>query len=277
MLTRFPMIRLAAFAVLVALLGPVGAPEAQAQLGRAGSLLRRWARSHGSELAEEGAERSARRLERLLARHGDEFAPVLERVGPKGARLLDSLPADAAPLFRRYGQRAVLVFEHHGDDALRLARTHGDEAVAVLAAHPGAGPRLLDAYGGSAASSLTALSSRSAVRLGKLADAYQDLPPEARRAFLDQLRQGGDDFVAWVWRRKVEIFGSASLAAGVLTLYKVGDGVAEAVPERLPRPAEPPDPATQPVAAWLDRWGLITLLTLGGLGLLALAIRAVRS
>lgn len=270
--TSFLKSSVMALAASVLVLAPMGENQAAAQVSRAVPILKRWARSHAGELAQDGAERSASRIDRLLARHGDQIAPLLQELGPQGVRLLDELPADAAPLFRKYGQRAVLVFDEHGTDALRLARAHGDAAIDVLARHPGAGPRLLETLGGPAAPSLTRLSSESAIRLEKLVDPYTQLPPQARRVFLDQLARGGDDFVTWVWRRKAEIFGSASLAIGTLTLYKVGDGAAAVVPELIPRPAAPPDPGTQPLAAWFDRWGLPALFLLSSSALAMLIL-----
>jgi hypothetical protein len=201
------------------------------------------ARRFGGELAEEGAEQTGKRLARVLARHGDDLAPVFEQLGPRAVRMADELSEDAVTILRRHGRAGLAVLEQHGDEAVALFRAHGDAAVELLTAHPGVGLRLARALGSEAVPALSRLSSREAVHLTKLADDVNKLSPGARKVFLERLAQGGDDFVGWVWRRKKEIFGSAALAGAVLSTYKLGDGLASAVPALIPRAAPPPDPA----------------------------------
>jgi len=226
-------------------------------------VMQTLARRFGAELTEEGAELTSKRLARLLARHGDDLAPVLENLGPRAVRLADELPEGAVAILRRHGRTGLSVLQQHGDEAVALFSRHGDDAIRLLAAHPGVGTTLARTLGEEAVPALSRLSRPEAIRLAKLAEDVSKLPPEARKTFVEQLAQGGDDFVNWVWRRKTEIFGSAALATGVLTAYKLGDGLSEALPAMVPKAAQPPDPSTHPVLAIADRWTPVALVVLG--------------
>ncbi len=226
-------------------------------------IMQTLARKFGAELAEEGAELTGKRLARVLARHGDDLAPVLENLSPRAVRLADELPEGAVAILRRYGRTGLSVLQQHGDEAVALFSRHGDDAIRLLAAHPGVGTSLARPLGEEAVPALSRLSRPEAIRLAKLAEDVSKLPPEARKTFVERLAQGGDDFVNWVWRRKKEIFGSAALAMGVFTAYKLGDGLSETLPAMVPQAAQPPDPSTHPVLAIADRWTPVALVVLG--------------
>jgi hypothetical protein len=233
-----------------------------AQAGPLRRVMQTLARKFGAELAEEGTELTSKRLARVLARHGDDLAPVLENLGPRAVRLADELPEGAVAILRRHGRAGLAVLQQHGEEAVALFSRHGDEAVKLLAAHPGVGPRLARTLGSEAVPALSRLSRPEAVRLAKMADDIDRLLPEARTTFVQRLAQGGDDFVAWVWRRKKEIFGTAALAGAVLSTYKFGDGLATAVPQMIPRAAPSPDPISHPWLAFFDRWMPLAMVVL---------------
>ncbi len=258
----FSMRPIVLIAVVLTILLQTPAPV-MAQASQLRRVMQTLARKFGAELAEEGAEQTSKRLARVLARHGDDLAPVLENLGPRAVRLADELPEGAAAILRRHGRAGLAVLQQHGDEAVALFSRQGDDAVKLLAAHPGVGPRLARALGGEAVPALGRLSRPEAVRLAKLADEIAKLPPEARTTFVQGLAQGGDDFVAWVWRRKKEIFGSAALAGVVLNTYKLGEGLAKAVPAMVPHPSPPPDSFAHPWIALFDRWVLPGLVVLG--------------
>ncbi len=234
-----------------------------AQAGPLRRVMQTLARRFGAELTEEGAELTGKRPVRVLARHGEDLAPVLENLGPRAVRLADELPEGAVAILRRHGRTGLSVLQQHGDEAIALFQRHGDDAIRLLAAHPGVGTSLARTLGEEAVPALSRLSRPEAIRLAKLTEDVSKLPPEARKTFVERLAQGGDDFVNWVWRRKKESFGSAALATGVLTAYKLGDGLSEALPAMVPQAAQPPDPSTHPVLAIADRWTPVALVVLG--------------
>jgi hypothetical protein len=250
------------FAAVLLIMAQVPGP-AWAQAGPLRRVMQTLARKFGAELAEEGTEQTGKRLARVLARHGEDLAPVLEELGPRAVRLADELPEGAVAIMRRNGRTGVSILEQHGDEAISLFRRHGDDAIKLLAAHPGVGPSLVRTIGEEAVPALSRLSRPEAIRLAKMAGDVSKLPPEARKTFLERLAQGGDDFVAWVWRRKKEIFGSAALAGAVLNTYKLGDGLATAVPGMVPQPSPPLDSFAHPWIALFDRWVLPGLVVLG--------------
>ena len=231
-----------------------------------GELMEFFSRQFAREVAQEGAEQTSGRLVRVLARHGEEFAPVLRKLGPRAVKVADELPPEAASVLRRFGQRGLLVLEQHGDEAVHLFRRCGDDGVELLAAHPGVGNQLVQQYGDDAVQAHSQLDSQQAIRLAKLGDDYARLPVAAQQTFLQNLRAGGDDFVVWVWKRKQEIFGSALLAGGVLITYRAGQGLADKGNDWIPTPPPAPDPDKQPYLAFFDRWlSMLVLLLMVGL------------
>jgi hypothetical protein len=115
---------------------------------------------------------------------------------------------------------------------------------------------MLSIYGKDFAESGTHLSGESMAKLWHWAPTIETAPQELRTTFVRRIKQGGDDFVLWVDKRWRETAVAGGLTVALITAYKVGDGIADAIP----------NPGEKPLG-WLVFW----LPLLIGVGILAIA------
>ncbi len=246
-------------ALLVALLALVAfAPAAPAGIG---AELAEWLARRGSayadDLAGKGAAALARELDDLAAKAGADTVEAMVKRGGPGALALTRALGDAAPdaarLIAAHGESGALVIRQGGTSAVAAFAKHGDGAVRVLAAHgPVEGPRMLGVYGESLVARAASLTPAHQAVLRAAVPELERAAPAVRATFAAQLARGGDDFVVWVGKRWKPIGAAALLTVGTLSAYKVGDGLAAALP----------NPAANPGAYlvwWLPPLGVVAL------------------
>lgn len=216
-------------------------------------LIEYFAKKFGRELAQEGVEQTTRRLDGLVARYGDEVLAVVKPIGPRGVAAAEEFGPAGVKILREGGQAGLVVLRRNGAEAVELASKYGDEAVGVIVHQPGIAADLLRAFPRNSYSAIAKLSSDEAVHLAKMAPDFAKMSPKAQTTFLEKLALGGDDFVKWVWKRKIEIFGTGAGVVALISAYKVGDGVAEGVTNMFP---SPPDPEKSP-GLWMSYAALL--------------------
>jgi hypothetical protein len=214
-----------------------------------------FAKKFGKELVEEGTEQTAKRLGQIAAKYGDDAVAVLRPLGPRGVKFADEFGETGYRMLQKHGREGLVTLEKYGDEAIQLAKTHGDEALDVLVNQPGVGRQLVVSYPKEMLPTIAGLRSDEAVRLSKIAPDFAKLPPAAQKTFAEKLAQGGDDFVMWAYKRRKEIFVSGASAAALISLYKLGDGVATNVSDLIPAA---PNPETSP-GLWMFLVGVVGL------------------
>jgi hypothetical protein len=212
--------------------------------------LAKWLLKQGSRYTDDIAGKGVRELtvelEKLSARAGDDAVALLIKNGGPGAlkavRGLGDRAPDAVKLIARHGESGKLLVQQGRSVTVDVFREFGDDGVRVLTEQGASmGGRMLSVYGKALAKSN--LSPQSGAHLRHWLPEIEKAHKPLRDSFLDKLRSGGDDFVVWVHKRWREVAVTGGLSVAAITAYKVGDGVAAAIP----------DPAKNPLG-WVFWW-----------------------
>lgn len=235
-----PMRQHHAWALLVVLLF---SPVAHAGIGtELAEWLTRQGAAYADDLAGRGAAAVARELDELAAKATSATVEQMVKRGGPGAialvRELGEHAPDAARLIASHGETGTLILRQGKAAAVATFAQFGDGGVRILAAHgPVEGQRMLAVYGSSLAEHAAQLGAPQQAVLRALAPDLEKAAAPVRATFRDKLAQGGDDFVQWVGKRWKPLGAAALLTVGTLTAYKVGDGLAAAMPNPATNPA----------------------------------------
>ncbi|HMN41762.1 MAG TPA: hypothetical protein PKE29_13020 [Phycisphaerales bacterium] len=212
--------------------------------------LAEWLLKQGSRYADDvagkGAKELAVELEELSVRAGDDAVALLVKNGGPGAlkavRGLGDRAPDAVRLIARHGESGKLLVQQGRSLTVDVFREFGDDGVRVLTEQGAStGGKMLSVYGKALAESR--LSPESAAHLRHWLPEIEKAEQPLRHSFVDKLRSGGDDFVVWVHKRWKEVAVAGGLSVAAISAYKVGDGIAAAIP----------DPAKNPLG-WFSWW-----------------------
>ncbi|MDX1964413.1 MAG: hypothetical protein SFX18_14775 [Pirellulales bacterium] len=169
------------------------------------------------EVAEQGTETVAKRLETLSARHGEAVVTAAtRRVGPRALRIAEEAGENALPALTtlsKYGDNALAVVTD--STQLRLVANLGDNAAAALVKHGNAATPVISKFGGEAAEALAKLSSQEGRQLAIMAsEGTLAIIPQSP-AVLRVIGKYGDRAMNFVWRNKLTLASVAACAAFV--------------------------------------------------------------
>ncbi len=210
-----------------------------------GSELAEWLTRQGAayadDLAGRGVAAVARELDELAAKSTSATVEQMVKRGGPGAltlvRELGDHAPDAARLIASHGETGTLILRQGKAAAVATFNQFGDGGVRILAAHgPVEGQRMLAVYGSSLAEHAAQLGAPQQAVLRALAPDLEKAAAPVQATFREKLAQGGDDFVQWVGKRWKPLGAAAMLTVGTLTAYKVGDGIAAAMPNPATNP-----------------------------------------
>jgi hypothetical protein len=199
----------------------------------------------GARFADDVAGKSVRELtvelEELSAKAGDTTVEqLIKRGGPGALKLVRGMgnrAPEAVRLIARHGEVGKLAIEQGGTAAIDVFREFGDQGVQVLAQQGAStGGRMLAVYGKTLADSADRLAPENLARLRHWTPEVEKAPAEWRHVFCEKLKQGGDDFVVWVHKRWKEVAVTGGLTIAGISAYKVGDGIAGALPNPIRDP-----------------------------------------
>ena len=235
--------------LLCIVLGVVAVSASVADAGGAAELaewLLRQGSRYADDIAGKGAKELTIELEKLSARAGDDAVTLMIKSGKPGALKLvrefgDRAP-DAVQLIAKHGEPGKLLLQQGGSITIDVFRRYGDNGVLVLIEHgPSTGGKMLSVYGKGLVGKT--LSRASTARLRHWLPEIEKAEPQLRQTFAKKLRDGGDDFVVWVHKRWKEVAVCGGLTVATVSAYKVGDGIADSIP----------DPTRSPLG-WLVWW-----------------------
>ncbi|MGA8611151.1 MAG: hypothetical protein WB760_05450 [Xanthobacteraceae bacterium] len=271
----------------VALLMAAGTPLAQAD---AGSKLAQEAAEYvmgrfGRQVAKEGVESLAARIECYAARHGEGFYAAVRKVGPSAFRLVEEAgehSPQAISILSRFGEDGA-VWVVSRPRAMTLVLKHGEEAAAVLAKTRGVAEPAVSALGKPAVGAFGSLSTgQSARRLAMVAQGGELAATGQASEVLSVIAKYGDPAMDFLWRHKGVLASTVALTAFIANPEPYISGakdITQIVAENTVKPlAEVPATVAREAAGEVARktnWTVIFSFVVAALGGLA-ALRSWR-
>lgn len=201
---------------LAALALLVGATEARAD-GRSkflSEVAEAAVRKFGKESMKEGVEAFTKRLATASAKHGDDVAKAVQRVGPRGLHAVEEAG--------EHGGKMARLITTHGDDAvvwvakhpsgLKLLAKHGDDAGAALCKHKGIAAPMIESLGEPAAKALAQVGPQGGRRLAIMADSGDLARIGKTEQLLGVVGKFGERALAFIWDNKGKLAVAAVLA-----------------------------------------------------------------
>ena len=229
-------------------------------------------RKFGKEVAEEGVEALAKKIEQLALKHGDDALVAVRKVGPRTIKIVEEAgehAPQAVKLMSRHGNDAVWVVANK--NRLAIFAKFGDDAAESMIKHGEIAEPLLESFGKPAAAALKGVNSQNARRLAMMADSG-DLARIGRTPeLLEVVGKYGDRAADFIWRNKGALTVTAALAAFLADPEPFLNGVrdlTESVTENMVKPvAEVPAQVASEVARNTN-WTVVLVSGLAILGLL---------
>jgi hypothetical protein len=161
---------------------------------------------------------TARKIEGLVARHGDVAIEAVRKGGPNAIHLVESAGAN--------GGKAVAVLAAHGEvgaarvlsrpAAMNQVVRYGEQAAAVLCKHPGVAEGMIERGGAGAIRALGTVTPRNGCRLAMLLEG--DLAHVGRHPEILEVvsKHGGDKVADFIWRNKKSLAVGTAMTAFLL-------------------------------------------------------------
>lgn len=227
-------------------------------------------RKFGKEAAEVGVETLTRRIEVLIAKHGDEALVAVKKIGPRALTLADEAGVHGAEslsikLMAKQGGDAVWVVAK--PNRLAIFVKYGDDAAEAMIKHGEIADPLLQSLGKPAAGALKAVSPQAGRRLAILAEGGELAQMGRTPELLDVVGKYGDRAMDFVWRNKGSLTVTAALAAFLADPQPFIDGTVD-----ITRIAA--DSTVKPLAAEAAKrinWTVVGLAALGAVVVLVAA------
>ena len=189
-------------------------------------LIRRFSK----EVADQGVEKLTSRVQSVMAVAGDDVLKIIETGGPRALRILEGSGADAAVtarLLSKYGDQAIGVLE--SPVRLGLVREFGQEAGEVIIKHGVVAENLIASAGSPAIRAMKPLTEQGVRRMAMLADEPTTAAMAKSPELLNVVGRYGDRAMDFVWRNKLALAGTATLAAFVANPEPFLDGTRQLV------------------------------------------------
>jgi hypothetical protein len=236
-------------------------------------------RTFGKEVAEEGTETLARRLERLALDHGEEALAAARRTGPAGIRAIEEAAENSDEVIKflvRHGEDALWVTAKPG--RLALFTKYGEDAGAAMVRHRQIAQTLIEDFGSPAARAMKSVASRNARRLVMIAEDSQLRHLARTNEVLEVVGRYGDRAMDFIWQHKGALAVSTVLAAFLADPEPFINGtrdITKIAAENVGKPlAEVPAAIAQGVAQGTN-WTPVVLAGLG-VGTVLLLVMQVR-
>jgi len=197
----------------------------QGKLTVARELVEQISKKFTKEVAEEGADRLATRVQPLLAKLGTEGSDAISRVGPRAVTLMEEAGEESVVVAR--------MLARHGDDAIwavqnparrSLIASLGDEAGESLMRHGTIAEKVLAQSGKSSVAALNRVSAQGGRRLAILADDPSTRSLATNADVLAIIGKYGDRAMDFVWRNKLALLTGTTLAAFIANPEPFLDG-----------------------------------------------------
>jgi hypothetical protein len=169
-------------------------------------------RKFGKDVAEESVVTLTRKIETLVAKHGNEALLAVRKVGPRAFHIVEDAGErglQAIQLMAKYGEAGVWVASN--PKRLGMFVKWGHHAAESLIKHGEIAEPLLDSFGQSGANALSGLSSRNARRLAMMAQDHELEQIGRTSELLDVVARYGDRAMDFIWKHK----GSLTITAGL--------------------------------------------------------------
>jgi hypothetical protein len=189
-------------------------------------LIRRFSK----EVADQGVEKLASRVQSVMAIAGDDVLKIIETGGPRALRILEGSGADAAVtarLLSKYGDQAIGALE--SPVRLGLVRQFGQEAGEAIIKHGAVAENLIASAGTPAIRAMKPLTEQGVRRMAMLADEPTTAAMVQSPDLLNVIGRYGDRAMDFVWRNKLALAGTATLAAFVANPEPFLDGTRQLV------------------------------------------------
>lgn len=212
----------------------------QGKITVARELVEQISKKFTKEVAEEGADRLATRVQPLLAKLGTEGSEAITRVGPRAVTLLEEAGEESVVVAR--------MLARHGDDALwavqnparrSLIANLGDDAGVSLMRHGTIAEKVLAQSGKPSVAALNQLSAQGGRRLAILAEDPSTRSLATNSDVLAIIGKYGDRAMDFVWRNKLALLTGTTLAAFIANPEPFLDGaiqVAEVASTQIAKP-----------------------------------------
>jgi hypothetical protein len=168
----------------------------------------------GRQVAKDGVQVLARRIEQTALKHGDDVLRAVRKLGPQGLHLIEQAGShgkQVSSMLAQYGEHgAVWVVSRPKGMALFLK--HGENAAAALVKHKGFAEPVIEQLGAPAVRALQAVGTQNGRRLAMMAEgelAQIGRAPE----LLHVIGTYGDKAMAFVWKHKGALAVTAALTA----------------------------------------------------------------
>lgn len=212
-----------------------------------------------------------RRLEALVARHGDDVLLAVRKAGPAAVRTIENAGVQGGTVARLLSQ--------HGDDALRLVSQprqlqlcvqHGDSAARAMLRHGPIAETAIDRLGAPGAHALQNLGTQNGRRLVMMLEQGELNRLGRTQALLDVIGKYGDRAMTFIWNHKGALTVGAVLAAFLADAEPFIHGIRDLASIGADAATKPVTAATKEFAGEVARQTNWTAVFLGGLGLLGL-------
>jgi len=230
-------------------------------------------RKFGKEVAHEGMDTLARKIETLAIKHGDEAFLAVRKIGPRTFRLVEEAGEhglQSVKLMAKYGDEALWVVAKPNRMAIFLK--FGDNAAEAMMRHGEIAEPLLHSIGKPSAGAHKAVSSQNGRRLAILAQDGQLATIGRTPELLDAIARYGDRAMDFVWRHKGALTVTAALTAFLANPEPFLDGAADVtkiVAENTVKPIADVPGQVASEAAKQTNWTVAVVSALCVIGMLA--------
>lgn len=230
-------------------------------------------RKFGREVAEEGAETVAKRIESFAVQHGDDALEAVKKVGPQAMRLADEAGEQGlhcVQLMAKFGDQAVWIAAQ--PKRLAIFAKYGDDAAEAMIRHGEIAEELVETAGKSAAAALKQVGKENGRRIAIMARDGELAAIGRTDELLGVVGRFGDRAMDFIWKHKRALASGTVLAAFLADPQPFLDGardLAQVVAENAIKPlAEATGDVAQAAARQID-WTLFAVAAVAILGSLA--------
>lgn len=171
-------------------------------------------RRFSKEVADEGSEILARKVEAYMVQYGDDGLEALRKIGPRAIQIMEQSTNEgalAARLLAKYGDNAIWVVSNPARRS--LAASVGDDAVEAMIKHGEIAEPIIQVAGKSGASALKVVSEQNGRRMAMMAEQGELTRLPQSKEMMEVVGKYGDKAMDFVWKNKGTLMlGTAATA-----------------------------------------------------------------
>ncbi len=249
------------YAIVIALLGGVGLPNAG---GGTFQILQKTAITIGNRIGGEAAETGGTKTGKVLRKapgEGSQNSVLREtgsEVAARGANAADDFGETGRMIVNRLGKEGATLLNRNGEAVVPLVREYGAEAAEVCVKHPGLGRRLVEEFGERGIRVGQTLETDEVIRLYR---AMKRMPPgKSRMMLLKRAGRQGGRAIRFAERHPKTVLGGATIGYLLTHPQQVGELASKSILGVLKGVGI--DPESSPVAA-IAVVGLFAFILMG--------------